>query len=383
MVTFTVSSQFEENTCFNAKSQPSKPKVGGGKESPERRVDDDDQSPKRLSRRSPLMAARTTKVKGPASTPGRTTARVWLYLALLTLQYGAQPLISKRFTGPKVIVTSSVLACEVAKVICAVFLITKDGSLKKLYKEWTLVGSLTASGLPAAIYAVQNSLLQISYKNLDSLTFSILNQTKLFFTALFTYIILRQKQSVQQIGALFLLIIAAILLSIGEGSSKGSSDGNPDQILFYGIVPVLVASVLSGLASALCQWASQVKKHTSYLMTVEMSIVGSLCLMASMYKSPDGEAIRRHGFFYGWTPLTLIPIISNALGGILVGLVTTYAGGVRKGFVIVSALLVTALLQFIFDGKPPSFYCLVALPIVTSSISVYQKYPYQVKKKEA
>lgn len=67
----------------------------------------------------------------------------------------------------------------------------KDGSLRKLYKEWTLVGALTASGLPAAIYALQNSLLQISYKNLDSLTFSMLNQTKIFFTALFAYFILR------------------------------------------------------------------------------------------------------------------------------------------------------------------------------------------------
>lgn len=62
--------------------------------------------------------------------------------------------------------------------------------MKKLFKEWTLVGSLTASGLPAAVYALQNSLLQISYKNLDSLTFSMLNQTKLFFTAFFTYLML-------------------------------------------------------------------------------------------------------------------------------------------------------------------------------------------------
>ncbi|KAF2284047.1 hypothetical protein GH714_018500 [Hevea brasiliensis] len=230
----------------------------------------------------------------------------------------------------EVIVTTSVLTCEIAKVICALILMAKNGSLKKLSNEWTLVGSLTASGLPAAIYAVQNSLLQISYKNLDSLTFSMLNQTKIFFTALFTFIILRQKQSIQQIGALFLLIMAAVLLSVGEGSSKGSSSSNPDQILFYGIVPVLVASVLSGLASALCQWASQVKKHSSYLMTVEMSIVGSLCLLVSTTKSPDGEAIRRYGFFHGWTPLTMIPVIANSLGGILVGLVTSHAGGVRK-----------------------------------------------------
>ncbi|XP_031276727.1 UDP-N-acetylglucosamine transporter ROCK1-like [Pistacia vera] len=329
------------------------------------------------------MAPAATKGTSPPVSSQKMSSRVLLYSILLTLQYGAQPLISKRCTRREVIVTTSVLTCELAKVICALILLAKEGTLGKLFNNWTLIGSLTASGLPAAIYALQNSLLQISYKNLDSLTFSMLNQTKIFFTAFFTYIILRQKQSIQQIGALFLLIMAAVLLSIGEGSSKSSSTDDPDQILFYGIVPVLVASVLSGLASSLCQWASQVKKHSSYLMTIEMSIVGSLCLLASTSKSPDGEAIRKHGFFYEWTPLTLIPVITNALGGILVGLVTTHAGGVRKGFVIVSALLVTAFLQFIFEGKPPSLYCLIAFPLVVTSISIYQKYPYKVKKKEA
>uniref|UniRef100_M1AAX5 UDP-N-acetylglucosamine transporter n=1 Tax=Solanum tuberosum TaxID=4113 RepID=M1AAX5_SOLTU len=314
-----------------------------------------------------MAATESKKVNSENPAAAKTGGKVWFYSLLLTLQYGAQPLISKRFVRREVIVTSSVLTCEAVKVICALVLMAKEGTLKKNYREWTLFGSLTASGLPAAIYALQNSLLQISYKNLDSLTFSILNQTKLFFTALFTYIILRQKQSIQQIGALFLLIMAAVLLSVGEGSSKASSSSNPDEILFYGIVPVLVASV---------------KKHSSYLMTVEMSIIGSLCLISSTSKSPDGEAIRQHGFFYGWTALTLIPVILNAVGGILVGLVTSYAGGVRKGFVIVSALLVTALLQFIFDGKLPSPYCLVALPLVMISISIYQKYPYRVKKKQ-
>jgi UDP-sugar transporter A1/2/3 len=79
----------------------------------------------------------------------------------------------------------------ISQVVCALNLMAKDGSLKKVYKDWTLVGALTASGLPAVIYALQNILLQISYKNLDSLTFSILNQTKILFTAFFTYVILR------------------------------------------------------------------------------------------------------------------------------------------------------------------------------------------------
>ncbi|KAJ3679605.1 hypothetical protein LUZ60_017616 [Juncus effusus] len=327
------------------------------------------------------------RMTAPAKTKPMTAPakpKVWLYLLLLTLQYGSQPLLSKRFVRREVIVTSLVLACEVAKVICALILLAKEGKLKGQFGKWTLVGSLTASGLPAAIYAVQNSLLQISYKNLDSLTFSILNQTKLFFTALFTYMILGQKQSGKQIMALCLLIIAAILLSVGESTSRNSSKDSPvdHSIMIYGIVPVLVASVLSGLASSLCQWASQVMKHTSYLMTVEMSFIGSTCLLASLFHSPDGEAIKKFGFFHGWTIWTSVPVITNALGGILVGLVTAYAGGVKKGFVIVSALLVTALFQFIFDGETPSVYCLAALPLVITSICIYQKYPYVDSKKK-
>lgn len=86
----------------------------------------------------------------------------------------------------------------------------KEGTLKKLSSQWTFVGSLTASGLPAAIYALQNSLLQISYRNLDSLTFSMLNQTRIIFTALFTYIILRYLFN----GLLFLLVLSQWIAQI-------------------------------------------------------------------------------------------------------------------------------------------------------------------------
>lgn len=92
------------------------------------------------------------------------------------------------------------------QVICALILMAKDGSLKKVVHEWTLFGSLAASGLPAAIYALQNSLLQISYKNLDSLTFSMLNQTKIFFTALFTYFILRYIHDVKLFISFLMLL---------------------------------------------------------------------------------------------------------------------------------------------------------------------------------
>jgi hypothetical protein len=74
----------------------------------------------------------------------------------------------------------------------------------------------------------------------------------------------------------------------------------------------------------------QVKRRSTYLMTVEMSIFGSICLLVSMFWSPDGKSIQHNGFFYGWTPLTYVPVLLNAIGGILVGLITQLAGGVKK-----------------------------------------------------
>ncbi|WZZ30776.1 hypothetical protein YC2023_014177 [Brassica napus] len=49
---------------------------------------------------------------------------------------------------------------------------------------------------------------------------------------------------------------------------------------------------------------------------------------------------------------------------------------------IMDALVGLIVSLFAFEGKPPSSYCLVALPLLISSISLYQKYSYLDKKKK-
>ncbi|KAI4325945.1 hypothetical protein MLD38_031304 [Melastoma candidum] len=127
-------------------------------------------------------------------------------------------------------------------------------------------------------------------------------------------------ESVQQIGALFLLIVAPVLLSTGEGSTKGSSSDNPNQILFYGIIHIIVAQY------------SLVRKHSSYLMTIEISRLRLMLLVAFLLAYSQA-----------------MPVVSGSS---------------------------------IFKGKPPSHDCLVALLLVVGSIAIHQKYPYRVKKKE-
>ena len=55
-----------------------------------------------------------------------------------------------------------------------------------------------------------------------------------------------------------------------------------------------------------------------------------------------------------WTGHTFIPVFTNALGGIVVGLVTKYAGSVRKGFALIFGMVLTGTVQSIIEGVPLS-----------------------------
>ena len=49
------------------------------------------------------------------------------------------------------------------------------------------------SSLCTARYAFQNIMLQIAYANMDGLTFNLLNQTKILFTAVCLYLVVGNK----------------------------------------------------------------------------------------------------------------------------------------------------------------------------------------------
>ena len=76
------------------------------------------------------------------------------------------------------------------QILISLTVITAEGNAGSLAKQWTLAGAMTTSALPATIYAIQNTLIQLAYRHLDYLTFSMLNQTKRLFTALFNFLFL-------------------------------------------------------------------------------------------------------------------------------------------------------------------------------------------------
>jgi UDP-sugar transporter A1/2/3 len=207
------------------------------------------------------------------------------------------------------------------------------------------------AGVPAALYAVQNLAALMAYQNLDALTYNVLNQTKTLSAALCCYLVMGRQQSQMQVLALLLLLGSALVMerivTLDTLMGRTEVDLSLEAKHFsHGVAPILLASFISGLAGALSQKNLQGKGGKNpYLFSMELCAVSVIILAGSLSFSPDGDLIRENGWWSGWTPWTMIPILTNSIGGIIVGLVTKYAGSVRKGFALIFGIFISGLIQ--------------------------------------
>lgn len=214
-----------------------------------------------------------------------------------------------------------------------------------MLRSWTLRGSLAAAAFPAAGYALQSWLSQLAYTNLDSLTFNLLNQTKTLFAALCLYLVMGKKQSHQQLFALSLLLGAALLLNVVDGNSgeSGGTGGETDPFaseaaeaeaistrLWLGILPVMLAALLSGFLGAVTQRTLQRDGRDTSLLSLELAVYGVAALLLTSglgvgrakMTATAGERSWHEGLFQGWTRFTWLPVLSQAAGGLVVGQVS-------------------------------------------------------------
>ena len=167
----------------------------------------------------------------------------------------------------------------------------------------------------------------------------------------------------------------------GEDVASDSPTALESHHFTHGVVPILVASGISGLAGAITQKSLQSASgcgksggKNAVLFSAELCIASLIMLSGSLTVNSDGQCIKDKGFFADWTALTFIPILTNALGGIFVGLVTKYAGSVRKGFALIFGLLISGLIQAVTEPIEDSSFAISKEEIIggcLASISLW------------
>jgi UDP-sugar transporter A1/2/3 len=349
-------------------------------------------------------------------------------MSLLALQFGIQPMLVRKYTPQTIVRSSVVLVQELVKFGIAgtiYFSGTKKETREKDLDGWSVKTWISLAGLPAFLYTIQNLAAVMAYQNLEALTFNVLNQTKILSAALSCYFVMGKRQSKMQVISLCILIVSTLviekilhpgvfasLLSMGGGggtasalkgmtgafSSLRSIASGAGMRFTHGIIPILVASLISGMAGALTQknlqgsqggasvWGKRRSTKSSppasrpprnaYLFSMEMNIASVILLMASLILSSDGRTIlRSRTFFSSWTPETFIPVITNSIGGILVGLVTKHAGSVRKGFALIFGLLISGILQA--NGAGVGTHQVVGGLLAATSLWMHTVHPYK------
>ena len=274
------------------------------------------------------------------------------FMAAVSLQVGLQPIATKKWgvQGQK----GQVLLAEnlIKLCLCSLQLPTE------IWEDFDVMESAKLAAVPALVYALSGMLKLKGYSNCDGLTFNTINQTKILFSAICAYFLLGKIQTTTQLTSLAMATCAAILISLPT-TKKSKSESK----FVSGILPTIIASALSGAAACLAQYALQSKSRNSLLFTLELSLWGFLFALPTLTPSK----------FKGWSLMSFIPPLMQAVGGICVGIVIKTSGGVAYGFCTILGILIAAIAESIINGALPPVMHMLSVPVVISSIILYNQ----------
>jgi UDP-sugar transporter A1/2/3 len=298
----------------------------------------------------------------------------FVLMTLLALQLATLPKLVRAFGDPNSVITACILLTEAMKVfVCCVVLFWSQPNMYRTRRNFEayMKGSLATAGPAAVVFSVQNIAISHAQRNVDGITFNILNQSKLLSAAVMGYFILGRVQTIRQMFALILLFSASVL---AIASTPRFSIGTQNE--HFGVVAAIIGSSLSGLSGALSDLAMQKKSRDAFLFSAEISayvfvttVIGLALDHVRNGPLSDISRIRSAGGLFAAagidsiTSPAIIPILSAAWGGILVGQVTKLVGSVRKGFAVCAGIVLTALIEA-DDRRTTLFSIMIAVVAV-------------------
>ncbi|ETO12314.1 hypothetical protein RFI_25062 [Reticulomyxa filosa] len=324
-------------------------------------------------------------------------------IALVAVQVGVQPLLTIQYLSVYANKTVVVIIQELVKIVGGIITLTLANQWNEIAKIWNFRESLELAFFPSLIYSIQNVLAFVAYDHLDPLTFNLINQTKIISAAVFLYLLLKRKQTQRQLLSLVIVFFVAVMLSIDteahKGQSKTSQQTNSStgstfkKNEEFGLSAVLAASLFSGLAGTLVQKALQQSASTnnsgrnSLFYTIEMGFYGIVLMVLrlcfEMYLHIlDGKKIIEKGVFHDLNWTCLVPITSNAVGGIGVGMLTKYAGVINKSYAMILGIMITGILRCLFWEEPMTVAMIAGVPMVMLSIYLNIQGSAETKSKE-
>lgn len=314
-----------------------------------------------------------------------------LCVSFLCLQYAVYALLRRYSTGmlKEPWSPASVLGMgEIIKFTVSATMISQSRGASEappgalpIRLRW-LIRNSAKMAVPAFLYLAMNFLGFVSLRRVDAGTFAIMQQSKVFFTALLQRIMLNRVLSVPKWCTLTLLVLGVSLISIHSQPShacprgpltllsppwrRGSSTSMETSSYVLGVLAVLTDSALSGFATVYFEKVLKTTVLTVWDRNLQLASWSiAIYLPWALYDQPTQP-------LYGWSLVTVLLALLGAGGGILVALVIKHADSLAKNLATASSIVITTSASYLMFGGPMSTESVIGCFIVIIAGYTYQ-----------
>eukprot|EP00591_Stephanopyxis_turris_P014987 CAMPEP_0195533030 /NCGR_PEP_ID=MMETSP0794_2-20130614/39659_1 /TAXON_ID=515487 /ORGANISM="Stephanopyxis turris, Strain CCMP 815" /LENGTH=351 /DNA_ID=CAMNT_0040665433 /DNA_START=96 /DNA_END=1151 /DNA_ORIENTATION=+ len=227
--------------------------------------------------------------------------------------------------------------------------------------------------IPACVYNMQQTLELVALENIHASIFSVLVQSKLIMTAVFSVIVLRKQLRKAQVISLVLLTVGVVLCNMED--SNVNIDFSKDSSQLKGIIATLGIAVASGFAAVYTEKVIKKKRTRTNLGDTEYSLAYmqvqlagvSLIVMGAWAILNDYDTIVRYGLWHNFELPAFIAVFNAGVGGLMVAACLKYADSVLKGYATAVSVVLTGILSMvIFDTTLNILYGLGIVNVIAA-----------------
>lgn len=245
--------------------------------------------------------------------------------------------------------------------------------------RWLVLNS-EKMAVPAFLYLTMNMLGFVSLRRVDAGTFAIVQQSKVFFTALFARLMLGRTLSIPKWCTLTILVLGVSLISVQAQPNVGCALQLPvstttalspasasSTMYVLGVAAVTADSALSGLATVYFEKVLKTTVLTVWDRNLQLAFWSMLIYVPWMLIDHPTQP------FYGCSLVTCSLALLAALGGILVALVIKHADGLAKNLATASSIVLTTFAGHVLFNGPMSNAIILSSLVVIVAGYTYQK----------
>ncbi|KAF9111448.1 hypothetical protein BGX27_004928 [Mortierella sp. AM989] len=261
--------------------------------------------------------------------------------------------------------------------------------------------------IPAMLYAIQNNLQYVASHALDPSTFQVTYQLKILTAAVFSVILLNRSLPALKWMSLVMLTAGIALVSLEESNNRASQRSkdlstDPDLTssalgalleeqkqkdnslesnitaaplndrpeFFIGLMAVLIACILSGLAGVYFEKILKNTQGSIWLRNIQLSFFSLPFSLLAVYLK-DGEGVTEQGFFAGYDMLVIAAIACQSAGGLIVAVVVKYADNILKSFATSVSIVISAIASVALFGSRIGIVFVIGTALVLGATYLY------------